>query len=533
MVLTAAQITVFFESPAGMAIPHETRMQLQEEGIDDVSDLADFDKDTLKQVADNLRRPGGRVPNPDPGAVAGAMIPTPPFVFGAKSQMRLLAACDLIRYYDTVGREITTNNIRWDPVIKNFSEQWRALTNRRQADAPEVPKISKTLSVIKWTEAFADFLYRSIGVRTIPLAYVTRREPLVPAAAPPLAANRPHSAEHGSVDGELVARASHDHPLYRDDNSQVYYYLEEATRTTSYAASIKPYQRAKNGRGAWLALKAQYAGNDKWQAEIKVKDDLLHTRVWKGQSNFSLEKFIAQHRNAYVSMQQCAEHVAFQLPNEHTRVTYLLDGIQCNDAPLQAAMALVRNDTDPDGKMNDFEATASYLLPHDPVSKKRIAGTKRGVAEISDTSGIEASSSTAGKLARGQTGVEFRFHERAEYSQLSSEQKEELREHRLNRGTKKSDKGNKKSQGNPKWDKSMKKLIAAAVNKKYEKKLQDEQSGVEDDAKIRSYIMSLMSGDGTSSAATQPPTKASASTATATKPPMLNSILKRAKNMGG
>jgi hypothetical protein len=143
--------------------------------------------------------------------------------------------------------------------IKNFAEQeWRALTNcSRQADAPEVPKISKALTVIKWTEAFADFLYWSIGVRTIPLAYVTRREPLVLAAAPPLAVNRPHPTEHGSVDGELVARALHNHPLYHDNNSQVYYYLEEATRTTRYAASIKPYQQAKNGRGAWLALKAQ------------------------------------------------------------------------------------------------------------------------------------------------------------------------------------------------------------------------------------------------------------------------------------
>jgi hypothetical protein len=228
-------------------------------------------------------------------------------------------------------------------------------------------------------------------------------------------------------------------------------------------------------------------------------------------------------------MQQCAEHVAFQLPNEHTRVTYLLDGIQCNDAPLQAAMALVRNDTDPTGKMNDFEATASYLLPHDPVSKKRTAGAKRGVAEILDTSGIEASS-TAGKLAHGQTGVEFRFYERAEYSQLSDDQKAELREHRMNRNNKKSEKGSKAPTGAKKWDKSMKKLIAAAVNKKYEKKLQDEQSGVEDDAKIRSYIMSLMSSDASSDKA-KPSAKASASTATATNStPTLNSILRRAKN---
>ena len=142
MVLTAAQVTAFFELPAGMAIPHETRIQLQEEGIDDVGDLVDFDKETLKQVADNLRRPGGRVPNPDPGAAAGAMIPTPPFIFGAKSQMRLLAACDLVQYYETVGREITMGNIHWDPVIKNFAEQWRALTNLRR---PTIQKFQKYL----------------------------------------------------------------------------------------------------------------------------------------------------------------------------------------------------------------------------------------------------------------------------------------------------------------------------------------------------------------------------------------------------
>lgn len=527
MVLTVAQITAFFEQPDQMAIPGATRLQLQQEGIETVDDLVDFDKVTLKQVAENLRRPGGRVPDTDPGAAPGATIPTPAFVFGAKSQMRLLAACDLVRYYETVGRDNTVGNIRWDPVVKNFAEQWKALTNRKTADDPEVPKISKTLSVIKWTEAFTDFLHRHIGIRMIPLAYVTRDVILVPAAAPALAPNRSHSTTYGSVEDKLIARASHNHPLYCDDNSQVYYYLEEATRTTSYAASIKPYQRAKNGRGAWLALKSQYAGNDKWQAEIKSKDDLLHTRVWKGQSNFSLEKFIAQHRNAFVSMQQCSAHVAFQLPNEHTRVTYLLDAIQCNDAPLQAAMALVRNDTEPTGKMNDFEATASYLLPHDPVSKKRTAGTKRGVAEISDTSGAEASSTSAGKPASGKTGVEFRFYQREDYFKLTEDQKEELRLHRMNRGGK-GDRENKKNQGSNKkhWDKNTKKMIAAAVTKKYDEKMKEEQNSAADDEKIRSYIMSLVSGD----TPKDKDSKATASTAEATKKVTLSSILQRAKN---
>ena len=73
----------------------------------------------------------------------------------------------------------------------------------------------------------------------------------------------------------------------------------------------------------------QCAGKDKWEAELKHQDDLLHTRIWKGQSKFPLEGFIAQHRNAFVSMQQCAEHVlVLSTSKSHTRVRYLLEGIQ-------------------------------------------------------------------------------------------------------------------------------------------------------------------------------------------------------------
>ena len=120
----------------------------------------------------------------------------------------------------------------------------------------------------------------------------------------------------------------------------------------------------------------QYAGRDKWEVEIKCQDNLLHTQVWKGQSNFLLEGFTAQHQNAYVSMQQCAEHVEYQLPNEHTRVRYLLEGIQSADDGLQVVMASVRTDDGPTGMCNNFEATATHILPYDPVAKKRSAVTK-------------------------------------------------------------------------------------------------------------------------------------------------------------
>jgi hypothetical protein len=210
MVLTAGQTAAFFHEEAQMGIPNETIAQMQAEGITNVQDLADFEKESLQQLADNLRKPGGRIPDPNPNAAPGATIPTPAFVFGAKSQKRLSVATDLIKYYDATGRDYTAANLQWTNVVKNFDIQWKALKVKQREDPPEIPKLSKALPVIKWTEAFRDLLNRVIGVRTIPLCYVIRETVGVPIAAPALAQNQPHSNDHESVEGELVARASHE-----------------------------------------------------------------------------------------------------------------------------------------------------------------------------------------------------------------------------------------------------------------------------------------------------------------------------------
>ena len=111
MVLTTSQTTSFFENADQMGVQHGTFVQLALEDIQAVNDLADFDKEALQQLADNLQHLGGRVPNPDPGAAVGSTIPTPAFAFGAKSQKRLGIACELVRHYNTVGRDLTAANM--------------------------------------------------------------------------------------------------------------------------------------------------------------------------------------------------------------------------------------------------------------------------------------------------------------------------------------------------------------------------------------------------------------------------------------
>eukprot|EP00957_Ditylum_brightwellii_P014449 1088175-Ditylum_brightwellii.AAC.1 len=73
-----------FMGASGIAITEATFEQLKHEGMKEVEDLAKFKKDILDKVASNLRRP--------------ATAPTggTSYLFGVKSQTRLLAACDLV-----------------------------------------------------------------------------------------------------------------------------------------------------------------------------------------------------------------------------------------------------------------------------------------------------------------------------------------------------------------------------------------------------------------------------------------------------
>ena len=80
-----------------------------------------------------------------------------------------------------------------EPGHQDITEHWKSLTARKDATNPEVPKISKNLHIMKWTEAFSDFARRIIGTRTILLSYVIRETVAVPAAAPPLMTNQPYA----------------------------------------------------------------------------------------------------------------------------------------------------------------------------------------------------------------------------------------------------------------------------------------------------------------------------------------------------
>ena len=203
--------------------------------------------------------------------------------------------------------------------------------------------------------------------------------------------------------------------------------------------------------------------------------------IGKDKAISHLRTFISQHRNAYVSMQASAEHMHYQLPNEHSRVGFLLEAIQCSDPGLQAAMTSIKNGNGLEGMRNNFEAMAAHLLPYDPVAKKRLSGQKRGSAQIS--SAMDTSNATMKKPSIGRTGVPLCYYKPGEYTNLTREQKDELREWRANNpniskaGFKKAKKELPKKP-KPSMKKQVASLVEAELNKtvRFEDQVNDEEN---------------------------------------------------------
>ena len=75
-------------------------------------------------------------------------------------------------------------------------------------------------------------------------------------------------------------------------------------------------------------------------------------------------------------MSACTEHVQYQLLNEHSRVGFLLDAIQCSYAGLQAAMTSVKTNYGPNGMRNNFDKATAHPQPYYPVANKWVVSTR-------------------------------------------------------------------------------------------------------------------------------------------------------------
>ena len=105
-----------------------------------------------------------------------------------------------------------------------------------------------------------------------------------------------------------------------------------------------------------------------------------------------------------------------------TRVQSLLDLFEgCKDPNVCARVAAISNESN--GMLDDFEAAVAHLIPVCPVAVK--VGKKRKNANTSNLGGhLKAGTGL-------KTGVELWYYKPKDFSQLSQEMMDELKELRL------------------------------------------------------------------------------------------------------
>ena len=151
-----------------------------------------------------------------------------PHALYTKSKKRIVMASDATRYYDQIGREITPSNIEWSTLAK-FDVQWQTMKEPKKQDDTDLPKLTKSGSIIKCIESFKLHLNAIVEVRNCPLVYVVREQgDLTNVTRGNLMAGQTHSEENGSLEAELVQLTSHNHPLFRNDNGDVYDRMKRA-----------------------------------------------------------------------------------------------------------------------------------------------------------------------------------------------------------------------------------------------------------------------------------------------------------------
>ena len=155
---------------------------------------------------------------------------------------------------------------------------------------------------------------------------------------------------------ELVTRLPHTGPIYNNDNAAVYQKIEEATKGTSVESTINSFSRRKDGRGAFLAIIVNHAGDVKYRSIAKKRQNLLQTIKWTGNS-YALDTNVSNHRQAYDDLRECSTHITVPVPSDPQRVEYLIDIITSKDSTLQDSIVLVRAKTN--NMRNDFKGAAN------------------------------------------------------------------------------------------------------------------------------------------------------------------------------
>ena len=155
-----------------------------------------------------------------------------------------------------------------------------------------------------------------------------------------------------------------------------------------------------------MAACTDWAGDDSWNAIIARNREVYETAKFTGTGHvYLLWKHVSKFRVAFSQLQLANEQpgVSVTIPNDQTKVQYLLQSIECDNVGLKSRMEIVRSSK---AMKNNLDQTAQYLQEACPVFYRFI---KQGGSGGSNTN--KSKNATASQLnltqGVGKTVVEF------------------------------------------------------------------------------------------------------------------------------
>ena len=327
----------------GFSIPQRDAVTLYG-GFTDIGDLSSTTEEDMTRLATTIKRNA--------------------IIFPTMIEKKLNA----IRYwsrdndrfgYATVPTDMTLARCQEYVDLQARHEKLETRANKLEKNAPDAFKDIKTWR--KFDGKFREYLDKHRGEQGIPLTYLIRD----------LDIPNP-TATYTDTDEERAMTVPLAGDDFDDKNKVLMGFLKELLIDGPAWAHAKTFERAGNGRQAYLKCRNTYMGGSSKSTLVQSAEGLLGRMRYVGEKrNFTIEKFIEKVTNAFNDIEMNSDQVF----TDPTKVTKLLTMIQC--PTLESTKIIIKSNPKFSGSYDDAQNLILSTITSnriDDLDKRNVSG---------------------------------------------------------------------------------------------------------------------------------------------------------------
>ena len=223
-------------------------------------------------------------------------------IFGSQACRKLYAFRYYLLYVNSRGDPRTTDEV-YSSFTDQVCDQWIAhaelCQNHKNPDPPTFPTCKVDCDNFDvFALAFKSYLSQVRNhVLAVPLTYVIRDDEIV--------TDEVRNATYHNISDDLQRTTVLSGHTYQADNEKVWHLLWATVQNSIGQHHVQPFQKSKDGRGAWMALTNVAMGLDSKELRRERAMQALNTMYYTGRTrNFTLDQYTASHIKHHATMKE-------------------------------------------------------------------------------------------------------------------------------------------------------------------------------------------------------------------------------------